>query len=1421
MRKFLGFVAIVGLAGSLQAGKGLPGQPGEETVPGQVIVRLKQGAPPGLLRALLGPQVSSRQVNSKLDLHLVEVAEAVGLAIASHPLIRYVEPNRIRRSQVAAPTDPYYSASQYALQNVQALAAWRMFPNRYLTAATAGTGRIRVAVLDTGADCTHPDFKNSGGASTDSAFGGQLNWSLSQALVPTMLFSPACPWQDDNGHGTHTAGTVAAATNNSLGVASLGYPLELVIYKVLDSSGMGDDVTVADAIVRATDAGASVISMSLGGPGYSQALQDAITYACERNVAVIAAAGNSSSSSLFFPAGAYCVAGVAATDSSNNRASFSNFGNSIDIAAPGVSVLSTYPSASYAFGSGTSMATPHVAALAGLVVMSTPGLPAAAALQRIQQTAASSTANGGWQQYIGYGVIDAQRAIGGPLRSASVGSIAGQVVDDTGDPVVGALVTVNGQNTTTGAGGFFRFANLPAGAYVATASASGFPTEDQTVVVGPGADSPLSFQLGVSLGVFTGAVKDGSTPVASAIVQAVADGVIAGTSVSDAAGLYTLAVPPGTYDLRASGVSRLTTILTGQTVTAGGTLTVDLSLPKLGWVAGTVTDGSQNPIPNAQITVTGNGFSAGAVTDSSGSYATIGLPSGAYAVSASADGWQEQTINGVAISLGSASSVNFGLGTVTVSVSPASVTLAGSQAQQFTATVTGSADQSVTWSRSPALGTISAAGLYTAPSSFTNHTLVTITATSVANPTRSGSATVTLDNVLKLTLSPTSVVGGVSTTANKITLDDPAPAGGAVVSLTSSDPAVAAPPASVTVAEGATVSPSFTISTSWVSAATPVTIRATYAGVTKAATLTVNPVALSSVSPASSSVAGGDSLTTNHVTLNGPAPPDGAVVMLTSSNPAVASLPASVTVAAGQTASAHYTITTTWVSANTPVTITGSYAGSTKTAVLTVKPVVVYSVTLSPSSVGGGGTTTSNKVSLDAPAPPGGAVVTLSSDSPAASPPSTVAVAEGAENSPYFTITTTPVESVTSVTITASYGGVSKSATLTVNPTALSSLTLSPSSVTGGLSSTYNKVTLNGPAGPSGAAVSLTSSNPAVASPPASVTVAAGTTTSAYFAITTTPVAAATQVTITASYGSVSKSATLTVKTTALSSLSLSSSSVTGGVSTTSNKVTLTGPAVPGGVVVALASSNPAVASVPASVTVAAGATVSPYFTLATTQVATVTQVTITASYGSSSKSATLTVKPTALSSLYLSASSVTGGASTTSNKVTLTGPAAAGGVVVSLASSNPAVASVPASVTVAAGATTSAYFTITTTPVAIAAQATITASYAGASKSATLTVNPPSVSSLSLYRSSVKGGGSTVSNKVYLNGPAPSGGVVVSLASSNAAVATPPASVTVAAGATISPYFTITTTSVTSSTAVTITATYGASKSAVLTVYP
>jgi hypothetical protein len=499
-----------------------------------------------------------------------------------------------------------------------------------------------------------------------------------------------------------------------------------------------------------------------------------------------------------------------------------------------------------------------------------------------------------------------------------------------------------------------------------------------------------------------------------------------------------------------------------------------------------------------------------------------------------------------------------------------------------------------------------------------------------------------------------------------------------------------------------------------------VLISASYNGVSKAATLTVNPFAVTPVlSP--TSLVGGVSSTANKVTLNAPAPAGGIVVNLSASDSGVG-VPASVPVAAGATASPVFTITTSAVAVQTVVLISASYNGVTRTANLTVNPVALLSVALSPASVVGELSTTLNKVNLNGPAPAGGITVNLTAGNPGVGVPASIMVAAGATASPVFTITTSAVAATTLVTISASYNGVTKSANLTVNPVGLLAVALSPTSVVGGASSTANKITLNAPAPAGGILVNLTSTDLGVGVP-SSVTVAAGATASPVFTITTSYVAAQTVVPISAPYNGVTKTANLTVNPLALLSVALSPAAIVGGVSTTFNKVNLTGPAPAGGITVNLTTIAPGI-GVPVSVTVAAGATASPFFTMTTSAVAVQTVVTISASYNGITKTANLTVNPVVLLSLTLSPTSVVGGVSSTANKVTLNGPAPAGGILVTLTSGDSA-AGVPPSVTVAAGATASPVFTITTSHVATPTGVTISASYNGVNKTANLMVNP------------------------------------------------------------------------------------------------
>ncbi len=1425
---------LAAVAATVWAGQEIKEGPGETVVPDEIVLRLKPGANlTGVLRSL---NISATTVASgtRLPVQVIRVPaglrQTLSTILADHPQIEYVEPHRMRSVTDLTPNDTSF-AVQWWLSRMQAGAAWSLLPGR-LTPPGPALARVRIAVLDTGADCTHPDFRNVAGGSTDSASGGQFSYSLSQAHVPTTIVGAACAWQDDHGHGTHVAGLLAAATNNAEGVAGLGFPAELMIFKVLGKTGAGTDFQIADAIATAADGGARIISLSLGGAGYSQLLQDAVNYAKSRNSLVIAAAGNSNTSSLFFPAGANFVLGVGATDSADVRAYFSNYGFGLDVMAPGVSLLSTYPGNKYQSMSGTSMATPLVSALAGLIAASTPALASDALAQRIQMAADSTIALGGWDPNYGYGRVNALRSLNGMFRAATAGGLTGQVVNTAGVPVLGAQVTVQGILALTSSTGLFRFANLNTGAATVTVSDGVNPTWSHNVVIPPGADSSVMVTLGVPTGDLTGSVTSAGTALSGAVVQAVQSGIVQASAVTDANGQFTLAVAAGTYDLRASAVGHAAYTQSAQTVAAGGSAFMSLPMLPFGTIRGKVVDDSNAPWAGVQLTVDNGVFSAGAVTDANGAYSSLGLPAGTYSVNASLLGLSSSSVLGVAVVDGASTVANLQLARTGVlsSLTLAASSIGGGATRPGNrVTLTSPAGPSavtVTLSSSnpavalpPATVTIPA-GATQSPlfsittSTVTVNTAVTITA-SLGGITKSANLTVIPFVVTSVSLSPLQMGGGASSTGNRVFLNSLAPPGGAVIQLESSNPAVVSVPANVTVLEGASFSPPFTVGSTPVPASTPVTITATYGASVKTAVLTVTPTALASLSISPLIIAGGKPITTASVTLDSPAPAGGAVVLLSSTD-ASAVPPASVTVPAGTRYSTYFTIATAAVPAALPVTIGASYGGVTKSVSITVKPPALNALSVSTTPISGGTTIAGATVSLDGPAPAAGAVVSLVSTNPAVIPPATVSIAPGATVSPAFTISTLQVSSQIQVTLTAAYGGVSKSVILTLNSPALAALSISTAPIAGGKPISGATVTLAGPAPAAGAVVTFTSSNAALATPPPSISIAAGATVSPPFTVSTGFVTAATPVVITATYGGVPKTVTVNVKPTALYGFSLSTTPVSGGKTMGGATVTLDGPAPAAGAVVTLTSSQPALATPPATVTVPGGATASAAFTVPTGFVTAATPVAITATYGGVSKVVTINLKPTALLVFSLSTAAVAGGRAIGGGSVTLDGPAPPAGAVITLTSANSEAAIPPATVTIPGGATASAAFTVPTGFVTTATPVAITATYGGVSKVVTVNVGPTAVHSLSLSTTPIPGGKPIGGARVTLDGPAAPAGAVVSLSSSNPAVASPPGIVTVVGGANLSAAFEVSTGFVTAPTAVVITATLGGVSKAV-----
>lgn len=273
-----------------------------------------------------------------------EVTPAERKAIAGDADVLLVEADALYTA-IAKPTAPRVDESlPWGIDRIDAELVWP---------STVATG-VCVAVVDTGIDTSHPDL-------AANIVGGYN------------AINPSSGYKDDNGHGTHVSGTIGAI-DNTVGVIGAAPKVSLLGVKVLNSQGSGYVSDIIEGMDWAVSNGAKVINMSLGGSTPVSAFQDAVTRANAAGVVVVAAAGNSGGT-VGYPAAYDGVIAVSATDSSNVIAYFSSRGPEVDLAAPGVSINSTYwtrrKGSTYALLSGTSMASPHVAGAAALV-LSTP-----------------------------------------------------------------------------------------------------------------------------------------------------------------------------------------------------------------------------------------------------------------------------------------------------------------------------------------------------------------------------------------------------------------------------------------------------------------------------------------------------------------------------------------------------------------------------------------------------------------------------------------------------------------------------------------------------------------------------------------------------------------------------------------------------------------------------------------------------------------------------------------------------------------------------------------------------------------------------------------------------------------------------------------------------------------------------------------
>jgi len=364
-------------------------------VPGEILVKFRDGVSAlhaAELHARLGgvPLPSNGWVDfDRVTIPEGRTVEAMVAAYASDPWVEYAEPNFIGKIAYV-PNDPSYPL-QWGPPCIGAESCW---------SHQQGNASVIIAVIDTGCDMDHPDLA----ANVDKT----LDWDFVNGDADAT---------DDFGHGTHCCGIIAADIDNAIGIAGLAQ-VKLLVVKSVDFLGLGTVADVVSGINYAVGNGARVLSLSLGFTTDSAALKQACDDAYANNVLVVAAAGNDGTNAKMYPAAYESVVGVAALDDCATRASYSNWGwENVELAAPGTNIYSTLPtyiwftlyflgySTSYDYMSGTSMACPHVAGVAGIYFSHRPDLTASK-VRRHMRNHADDLGAPGRDEYFGWGRLD-------------------------------------------------------------------------------------------------------------------------------------------------------------------------------------------------------------------------------------------------------------------------------------------------------------------------------------------------------------------------------------------------------------------------------------------------------------------------------------------------------------------------------------------------------------------------------------------------------------------------------------------------------------------------------------------------------------------------------------------------------------------------------------------------------------------------------------------------------------------------------------------------------------------------------------------------------------------------------------------------------------------------------------------------------
>ena len=573
-------LAAVLLPGALAPSAAAAGPDRPDLVPDEIVVKFAPGVTEqarGRLRALYNlAKKRDSYKKGAFTVYTTPNPHAVANLLKHEQGVVYAEQNAYAYATAFVPNDTYYGY-QWDMRRIGMEQAWTV---------SQGAGVV-VAVVDTGVRQSLEDLAETNFTAGYDFVNGDTD--------PT----------DDEGHGSHVCGTIAQSTNNGIGVAGIAYEATIMPVKVLDKTGSGSYTDIADGIDWAADHGAAVINMSLGGSTDLAVLHDACDYAWNKGVVIVVAAGNAASSAPQYPAAYPVCISVTATDSLDRLASYSSYGETVDIAAPGgdsndsngdgysdMILQNTFVrrTEGYYFFAGTSMAAPHVSGVAALVKAVNPSL-SNSQIRAILEDNAEDLGTSGWDQYYGNGLVDAAAPVaaagGAPANQPPVADFTWSAADlavTFTDASTDSDGTVSAWQWSFGDGSGSSLANpthtyAAAGSYTVTltvtddggASSATSKTVSVTAPGGGGAMhvaaiSMTSGRAGKNLyaDATIAMADDAGAPVANATVTVTFSGSVSGTAsgVTGADGTVTLRSPKtktaGTITVTVTGATHAT-----------------------------------------------------------------------------------------------------------------------------------------------------------------------------------------------------------------------------------------------------------------------------------------------------------------------------------------------------------------------------------------------------------------------------------------------------------------------------------------------------------------------------------------------------------------------------------------------------------------------------------------------------------------------------------------------------------------------------------------------------------------------------------------------------------------------------------------------------------------------------------------------